>query len=83
MKPNDFCDKCGYAKPCKCLPEDSPSLPVDKIVSPAPNSPEMLAYLLINALRNLTKEQLHNLATSLAVRDELFTTEEYEQQKQG
>jgi len=28
-----FCKTCGYAKPCKCLPEtDKPSLPVDKMV---------------------------------------------------
>jgi len=36
MKPEDFCKKCNYTYPCKCLPEtvDSPTLPVDNIVMP-------------------------------------------------
>ena len=30
----DFCEKCGYAYPCRCLPETKKrELPVDNIVS--------------------------------------------------
>jgi len=49
---------------------------------PLPYTAEMLAFLLVNSLRYLTREQLHNLAMSLAIRDELFTIEEYNKQKQ-
>jgi len=64
---------------------DSPSPPVDAKINPAPKpyTGEMIAFLLVNALRNLNKEQFHNLSISLAVRDGLFTIEEYEKQKQG
>ena len=47
---------------------------------PEPFTAEFLAYLLVNALRHLNEAQRHNLALSLAVRDPLFSIEEYEKQ---
>lgn len=63
--------------------KDQEAVEVQPPVMPKPYTGEMIAFLLINAMRNLKKEQLHNLAISLAVRDELFSIEEYERQTQG
>ena len=47
---------------------------------PEPFTAEFLTYLLVNALRHLNEAQRHNLALSLAVRDPLFSIDEYEKQ---
>lgn len=47
---------------------------------PKPFTSEFLAFLLVNALRNLDEAQRHNLSLSLAVRDPLFSIEEYKNQ---
>ena len=49
---------------------------------PKPFTGEFVSFLLVNALRNLDKEQFHNLATSLAVRDEKFSVDEYNRQRE-
>jgi hypothetical protein len=44
---------------------------------PKPHTAEMITFLLVSALRLLDKSQRHSLTLSLAVRDPLFTIEEY------
>lgn len=46
--------------------------------TPQPHTADFSTFLLVNALRNLNEAQRHNLTLSLAVRDRLFSVEEYE-----
>lgn len=48
-----------------------------KTMGPEPFTPGFLSYLLVSALRYLNKEQMHNLALSLAVRDSMFSVDQY------
>jgi hypothetical protein len=48
--------------------------------TPKTHTGEFVSFLLVNALKNLTEDQLHNLALSLAVRDVKFSITEYKKQ---
>jgi len=50
---------------------------IDKITAPEYYTSEMVSFLLVNALRLLTPEQRHELTIALAIRDSLFTVDEY------
>lgn len=48
------------------------SVPAETPVMPEPCTEEFNSFLLVNALRNLTTEQRHNLTISLLERDHKF-----------